>query len=111
MIVDILKSCEYDKNLRTSIIRMHHARLHRPIYDEDFALFKTEVQQMIQEYNDSGDNNKILIRQKLNDAIRNCKLHIGGDLAYSTTPLIQKNFAKFYTPRLVLLKKALSQMN
>lgn len=80
------------------------------ILDDDFAMFKDEVQEKVRGYATSSLEVQAKIREDLKKAISECQEHMGGNLAYGIEMGINRRFIHYYSPRLRFLKKMYTEL-
>ena len=94
-----------------SCIRRTQSQKMKITYDEDFPAFKQEVKELTISYHESKDEQeKSKIRQKLHNAMNDCRQHMGWDIKYNVSQDVANRFRRFYTPRYKLLQRAFSSI-
>ena len=94
--------------MHSRMINRNHFRRHH-LRDEDFCIFKNQMNQLQLNYFSGDDEMKQQIRDELSAAIDDCRSHMYG-LQYNYGTDVNKRFISFYTPRLKLLQKLYSSL-
>lgn len=86
-------------------------RVRRPhILDDDFPLFKEEVESKIKNFYALSREEQEKIKSEIERAIVECQHRMGGCLAYNTDRAINMHFVHYYSPRIRFLKKTYSTL-